>query len=265
MSVVRLSGIEIGYTEVGQGSAVVLLHGFPLNRSMWRDQMQELSVAHRVIMPDLRGHGDTVASSAQATMDEMAGDVAALLDYLKIDQIVLGGLSLGGYVAFAFYRLFPNRVRALVLADTRPQADSEEARRNREVMRKHVLQQGIDTIADEMLPKLLAPATLAKDFETVTRVREMIVGTQPEGAAAALGGMAARRDQSDLLSEIASPTLIIVGSEDSVTPLGDAELMHRKIPNSHLEIIEGAGHLSNIERPVEFNRALTDFMNTLEL
>lgn len=265
MSVVRLNGIEIGYTEVGQGSAVVLLHGFPLNRSMWRDQMQELSATHRVIIPDLRGHGETAVSSDQAMMEEMAGDVAALLDHLKIEQTVLGGLSMGGYVAFAFYRLFPSRVLALVLADTRPQADSEEARRNREAMRVRALQQGIDTIADALLPKLLAPASLAKDFETVTRVREMILGTKPEGAAAALRGMTARLDYSDLLPEITVPTLIIVGSEDAVTPPTDAESMHRMIRNSQLETIDGAGHLSNIERPAEFNQALINFLNTFEL
>ena len=264
MSVVRLNDINIGYSEMGQGSSIVLLHGFPLNRSMWQDQTRELSATHRVIMPDLRGHGETAAPSDQATMEEMAEDVAALLDYLKIEQTVLGGLSMGGYVAFAFYRLFPNRVRALLLADTRPQADTEQARRNREEMRKRALQQGIDAIAEAMLPKLLAPATLAQETEVVARVREMIKGMKPEGAAAALRGMAARRDQSDLLPEIISPTLIIVGSEDAVTTPSDAELMHRLIRNSQLEVIEGAGHLSNVERPAEFNQALIKFLTQLD-
>ena len=172
---------------------------------------------------------------------------------------------MGGYVAFAFYRLFPNRVRALLLADTRPQADSEEARRNREEMRERALQQGIETIAEAMLPKLLAPSTLAQETEVVARVREMIKGTQPEGAAAALRGMAARRDQSDLLPEITRPTLIIVGSEDAVTPLGDAQIMHRLIRNSQLEVIEGAGHLSNVERSAEFNQAVVNFLETIGL
>lgn len=263
MSVVRLNGINVGYTEMGRGSPVMLLHGFPLNRSMWRDQALELSATYHVIMPDLRGHGETASPSDEAPMEVMAEDVAALMDLLEINQAVLGGLSMGGYVALAFYRLFPGRVRALILADTRPQADSEEARRNRERIWERALQQGIETITDAMLPKLLAPATLAKEIEIVARVREMIQGTKPEGAAAALRGIAARRDQSDLLPEIASPTLIIVGSEDAVTPPGDAELMHREIRHSHLRIIEGAGHLSNVERPTEFNQTLVNFLNTV--
>lgn len=263
MTVVRLNGINVGYTEEGRGSPVVLLHGFPLNRSMWRDQAVGLGATHRVITPDLRGHGETAAPSDEASMEAMAEDVAALMDHLEINQAVLGGLSMGGYVALAFYRLFPDRVRALVLADTRPQADSEEARRNRERMWERALQHGIETIIDAMLPKLLAPATLAKDFQIVARVREMIQGTKPEGDAAALRGMAARRDQSDSLAKITSPTLIIVGSEDAVTPPHDAELMHYKIRHSRLKIIEGAGHLSNVERPAEFNSTLVEFLNTI--
>lgn len=264
MTMLSVRGINMNYEETGAGAPVVLLHGFPFNHSMWRGQVEALRRTHRVVTPDLRGHGATSAVGDAATMEEMAQDVAALLDQLEVERATFGALSMGGYVALAFYRLFPHRVRALVLADTRPQADTDEARANREQMAQRALAEGMAAIAETMLPKLLAPATLQDRPEIIARVREMILNTQPEGAAAALRGMARRRDQTSLLSEILAPTLILVGSEDTLTPPADSELMHRKIPGSQLVVIEGAGHVSNIERPTEFNDALTKFLRALE-
>ena len=260
-------GLEVMYDERGGGpSAVVLLHGFPFNHTMWREQAEALGEGYRVITPDLRGHGGTgLGVGAAAPMEEMAADVSALLDELNVSRrVVLGGLSMGGYVALAFYRLFPERVRALVLADTRPQPDTEEARRAREETARRALREGMQTVADAMLPKLLVPSTREERPEVFERVREMILATRPEGAAAALRGMAARRDQTDLLQEIDVPTLIVVGSEDALTPPKDSETMHRAIRGSRLVVIEGAGHVSNLERPAEFNRALEDFLKGIE-
>ncbi|HEY0082499.1 MAG TPA: alpha/beta fold hydrolase, partial [Pyrinomonadaceae bacterium] len=155
MSVSRVRGIELAYEESGAGSPVVLLHGFPFNRTLWREQVAALSARCRVITVDLRGHGETTVTPDPATMEVMAEDVAALLDELRIARIVVGGLSMGGYVALAFYRLFPERVRALILADTRPEADTDEARLTREETAKRALSEGMHTIADAMLPKLL--------------------------------------------------------------------------------------------------------------
>jgi pimeloyl-ACP methyl ester carboxylesterase len=194
----------------------------------------------------------------------MARDVAALMDALDIRRAAVGGLSMGGYVTLAFYRRFPLRVRALVLADTRPQADTDEARRNREQQARKALKEGMNAIAEVMLPKALAPTTLREHPERVARVREMIKSTKPAGAAAALRGMAARVDQSDFLPSILAPTLILVGSEDELTPPRDAEFMRREIRGSRLVVIEGAAHLSNIENPVEFNRALKEFLDQLQ-
>jgi len=265
MTTVNVRGISLNYAEAGEGAPVALLHGFPFNHSMWREQVEMLSRTHRVITPDLRGHGGTAATGGAATMEEMAQDVAALLDQLSIERAVFGALSMGGYVALAFYQLFPRRVRALILADTRPHADTGEARANREAMARRALEEGMETVAEAMLPKLLAPATLSDRPEIAARVREMILSTQPEGAAAALRGMAIRKDQTSLLSEIIAPTLILVGGEDILTPPADAELMHREIRGSQLVVIEGAGHVSNIERPSEFNNAITDFLKSIEL
>ena len=242
--------IELAYEVSGVGVPVVLLHGFPFNRTLWREQTEALRVRYTVVTVDLRGHGETPAiADAPAMMDEMAKDVAALLDELGLAApVVLGGLSMGGYVALAFYRLFPERVRALLLADTRPQADTDEARLNREVTATRALREGMRTIADAMLPKLLAPATYAERPEIVARVGDMILRTDPQGAAAALRGMAVRRDQTQLLREIKCPTLIVVGSLDAITPPADAELMGREIHGSRVEVIEGAGPTSNARR-----------------
>jgi len=264
MSVARVRGIELAYEVSGDGQPVVLLHGFPFNRTLWREQVEALRVRYRVVTVDLRGHGETTATHAPAAMEEMAEDVRALLDELRLARVVLGGLSMGGYVALAFYRLFPARVSALILADTRPQADTDEARRAREATATRALDEGMQTIADAMLPKLLAPETHAERPEIVARVREMILNTDARGAASALRGMAVRRDQTELLREINCPALVVVGSLDAITPPADAELLKREIRGARLEIIEGAGHVSNLERTAEFNSALEKFLRELE-
>jgi 3-oxoadipate enol-lactonase len=267
--VARVRGIELVYEDAAAGarsahaSPVVLLHGFPFNRSLWREQVEALSETRRVVAPDLRGHGETSLGDGPATMEEMAEDLAALLDELEVGRAVVGGLSMGGYAALAFVRAHPERVAALILADTRAQADTDDVRRTREETARRALAEGMEPIADAIMPKLFAPATREQRPDLIARVREMILGTKPAGAAAALRGMASRRDQTDLLETIDAPTLIIVGSEDTVTPPADAEVMHAKIRGSRLVKIEGAGHVSNVERPGEFNRALAEFLDGL--
>jgi pimeloyl-ACP methyl ester carboxylesterase len=262
--VLSVRGVEMAYDEEGRGEAFVLLHGFPFDRSMWREQSEVLSATFRVIAPDLRGLGETpLGVLTAATMDEMAEDAAALLDSLKVGRAVLGGLSMGGYVAFEFFRRFPERVRALVLADTRPQGDDDDGKRTREENAQKVLREGVRPLVDSMLPKLLSASTRERRPDVVGRVSAMMLAVRPEGAAAALRGMAVRRDQTELLSRIDVPTLVIVGTEDSITPPLDAEAMAAKIEGARLVRVEGAAHLSNVERPEEFNRALLDFVGGL--
>ncbi len=253
----------MAYDDEGEGAPVVLLHGFPFDRSMWRAQSEALAGEFRVVAPDLRGLGETPAGGGDVTMTAMAEDVAALLDELSLKSVVLGGLSMGGYVAFEFVRLFPGRVRALVLADTRPQSETEEGRRTREETAERILKEGMTSVVDEMLPRLLTADTRGRSPGVVERLRAMILGTDPGGAAAALRAMAVRRDQAGLLPEITAPTLVVVGAEDPVTPPADAEAMAANIKGARLRIIEGASHLSNVERPGEFNRALVDFLRGL--
>jgi pimeloyl-ACP methyl ester carboxylesterase len=258
MPKIRVNGIELAYDDTGSGQAVVFLHGYPFNRSLWRDQVAVFSGSHRVITPDLRGHGDS--GVAPATMEEMARDVEGLMTSLGIRTAVVGGLSMGGYVTLAFYRLFPERVRALVLADTRATADTEEGKQNRAKQSELALREGMNAVAEEMLPKLLCEASLKDRPEIVERVRRMIVTTRPQGAVEAQKAMAARYDHTSLLSQVSVPALIVVGRHDAITPAKDSEQMHREIAGSLLEIIEDAGHVSNLEQPDKFNQALLGFV-----
>jgi pimeloyl-ACP methyl ester carboxylesterase len=274
------SRIELAQGDVGSGPAVVLLHGYPFDRSMWREQIDSLGgYGYRVVAPDLRGFGemsdklqfvadaDLSETERQAeayrtitSMEDMARDVAALMDELKIDQATICGLSMGGYVAFDFIHLFPTRARALVLAGTRAPADNEQERQARFQQVEQMLAKGMKVIADATLPKLLAPRSLAEKSEVVARVRDMILRADPQGAAAAQHGMAVRRNYSDDLSGIDVPTLVIVGREDPIRPVADAEFMHESIGNSRLEIIEDAAHMTNMEQPEVFNQALLSFL-----
>jgi pimeloyl-ACP methyl ester carboxylesterase len=258
--------IDLAYDDKGSGPAIVLLHGFPFNKSIWDEQVAALTNRYRVITPDLRGFGETpLPANDVSEMTEMARDVAALLDRLEIRRSIIGGLSMGGYVAFAFYRLFPLRTRGLILADTRPQADTEEGRAVRFQQAEQIRAEGIGAISQGFLDKLFSSESIQLRPELVSRIREMILSTSPEGAAAALMGMAARMDHSYLLPQVLCPALIVVGTEDKIVSISDAELMHREIRGSHLTVIEDAGHVSNLESPEEFNTALLEFLRTLHL
>jgi 3-oxoadipate enol-lactonase len=260
MTLIRINDIQMAYTNTGIGRPVVLIHGYPFNRTLWTEQVTALSNSYRVIAPDLRGFGESDSSDGPATMNRMAHDVAELLDHLEVSRAVIGGLSMGGYVALAFYKQFPSRVRSLVLADTRAQADTEEAKQTRVQQAEKALSEGMAGIADAMLPKLLTPETVSKRPEIVKRVRDMMLKTKPEGAAAALLGMAEREDQTPLLSKISVPALIIVGAEDAITPVADSEKMHQAIAGSRLVVLENAGHVSNLEQTEKFNEALMGFV-----
>jgi 3-oxoadipate enol-lactonase len=256
-------GNEIAFTEAGKGTPVVLLHGYPFDKSMWSEQLEAIAAAgFRAIAPDLPGLGETKSSSEVATMDEMARDVAALLDHLRVEQAVVCGLSMGGYVAFEFIHLFPTRVRGLVLAGTCAPADNEQEKAGREQQVQTMLRAGMVPISIATLPKLLASRTLAEKPNVVKRVRAMITRSDPKGAAAAQRGMAARRDYTEDLPKIDVPTLVIVGREDLIRPVADAEFMHRGIRDSRLEIIEDAAHMTNMEQPEEFNGVLIEFLES---
>ncbi len=252
------------YDDSGQGQPIVFLHGFPFNRSMWRDQIQFLDArGYRCVAPDLLGLGENTSANEINRMEDMARDTAALMDELKIDSAVICGLSMGCYVAFEFVHLFAKRVKALVLAGGRAEGPDKAEKHSREQQASNVIDKGFAPSVENIIQSLLAPRTLTEQPEVVARVRQMVAATDPLGAAAAQRGMAVRRDYSDVLSSVLVPTLIISGREDGVRKPIDAETLHRGIRNSRLEIIADAGHLMNMERPEIFNEALFSFLGSV--
>jgi pimeloyl-ACP methyl ester carboxylesterase len=259
----QLNGVEIAYTDQGKGTPILFVHGYPLSKAMWDPQAKGLASNFRVMTMDLRGHGESEAPLWLYTMEMFADDIKALLDHLSINQVVLAGFSMGGYVTFAFYRKYRNLVKALILADTRPQADSPEGKQGRFKTAQTAHQQGGGVIADAMLPKLLTAQSLQSKNDLVQSVRKIMTHTPVAGIVGDLMAMAGRPDSVPLLSEISCPTLILVGEQDGLTPPADAKLMAEKIKKSRLEIIPAAGHLSNLEQPDHFNKAVRNFLETL--
>lgn len=260
---VNINGISIAYHDQGRGLPLVFLHAFPLNRSMWVEQEQAFSSQFRVLTVDLRGHGESDAPLWRYTLDQAADDVIGLLDHLSIRHAVFVGLSMGGYILFAFYRKYAERVKGLVLADTKAQADSEEGKRSRFEMAQIAYTQGVGAIADIMIPKLLSPTTIQTKPELVQRVRTMIEGNQISGIAGDLMAMAERPDSIPLLQQITCPTQLIVGEFDGPTPPADAKLMADRIPAARLTVIPGAAHLANMEQPDLFNETIRLFVSNL--
>jgi 3-oxoadipate enol-lactonase len=255
--------IRLGYDDQGSGLPVVFLHAFPVNRSMWVDQASALSSQFRIITIDLRGHGESDAPLWFFTLDDYAEDVRALLDHLHIPHAILVGLSMGGYVSLAFYRRYAERVKGLVLADTRAQADSPEGRKARFHLAQTASRNGVAAVAEAMLPKLLGSTALKTRTELIERVRRMILSTSVNGIAADLMAMAARPDSTSLLASVSCPTVVIVGEEDHTTPLSDARLIADGIPGAKLATIDSAGHLSNVEQPDSFNEIVMEFLAPL--
>jgi 3-oxoadipate enol-lactonase len=241
---------------------LLLVHGFPLDHTMWAAQSAGLSRTFRVVAPDLRGHGRSDVPVAPYGMDELADDLAALMDRLGIEQAVVGGLSMGGYVALAFWRRHPHRVRALLLADTRAEADSEVARAGRGAAIAKAREKGSAAIADDMLPRLLAPHNLAR-HEIERRLYNMMAWQPRLGMAGSLAAMRDRPDSRPTLTTITVPTLVIVGDEDAITPAADSEALAEAIPGARLVVIPGAGHMSPMEAPRAFNRAVRAFLAEL--
>lgn len=214
----QVNGISIAYSDEGTGLPIVFLHAFPLNRTMWATQEEALSSQFRIITIDLRGHGESDAPLWRYTLDQSADDVSTLLDHLGIQRALFVGLSMGGYILFAFYRKYAARVKGLVLADTRAQADTAEGRDGRFLMAQTAYKKGPPAIADLMIPKLLSPQTIETRPDLVQQMRAMIEINQISGIAGDLMAMAERPDSVPLLSQITCPTQIIVGELDQATP-----------------------------------------------
>lgn len=257
-----INGIEMGYDDVGAGLPIVFIHAFPLNRTMWAPQVSALVERCRCIAVDLRGFGET-ALAEPVSLDQYADDVVAVMDKLGVERAIVAGCSMGGYTAFALWRRHAERVRALVLADTKATADTDEARAKRVALIETARTQGSTAVANLQIASLIGKTAREKQPDTYDAVHRMIAQTKPEAIVAALEAMMHRPDSTPTLATITVPTLVIVGDEDVPTPVKDARAMHQGIPGSRLEIVAGAGHLANLERPAAFNHLMTEFVGAL--
>jgi pimeloyl-ACP methyl ester carboxylesterase len=265
MKTASLSATTMSYVDRGDGVPVLLVHGFPLDHTMWVAQIDALAETARVIAPDLRGFGDSplgdVDPSRGVTMEQYADDLVELLDALSIrEPVVLCGFSMGGYVAWQFVRKHPERLRALVQIDTRAAADSDEARAGRIKMAENVAEWGSPRVAEMMGPKLLAPDSFQKLPDVVRKVREVVGRTSPAAIAAAQRGMAARPDMSGLLPKIAARTLVLVGEHDAIIPPEEMKSIAAAIPGAKFIAIPAAGHMTTMENPAAVNQALVEFV-----
>jgi len=264
INTISLAGIRIAYDDEGTGDPLVLVHGHPFDRSMWRPQVERFrNAGWRVVVPDLRGYGQSTVLSGTTPFDAFARDMTGLLDHLGLERVVLGGLSMGGQIVMEFYRLFPGRVRALLLADTFAAAETDPGKTTRRAAADRLLREGMGPYAEEGLAKMVTPSTIQALPAVAAHVLTMMRATPPEGAAAALRGRAERPDYRDMLPLVSVPTLVVVGSEDEFTPVADAQLIADRIPNATLAVIDGAGHMPNLERPTQFNTALGCFLGSL--
>ncbi|NBH11996.1 alpha/beta fold hydrolase [Amycolatopsis sp. SID8362] len=255
--------MNLAHDDLGprDGQPVLLVHGHPFDRSMWRPQAEYLAErGYRVVTPDLRGYGGSSTGDTKTGLDVFANDLVELADRLGLGRFVLGGLSMGGQIVMQLVTDHPQRVEALLLADTFAGLDTPAAKQARYDTADRITEEGMERYADELLPKMISKQTRATRPDVEAHVRRMMRDAPKEGAAAALRGRAERPDYVPALKDIDVPTLVVVGSEDEFTPVADAELIHREIRGSTLVVVEGAGHLPNLERETEFDEALSTFL-----
>jgi len=258
-----VNGVNLAVEVRGDGPAILFVHGYPFDRTIWRDQIDALE-GYRRIAPDLRGMGESDAPDLGYGMTTYASDLAALLDTLGVDDVVLCGLSMGGYVIFEFLRQWRSRVRALILIDTRAEADGTEARRARDVAAATARESGAEAVAEAMLPKMVSAATLQRDPTTVERIRRIMAATPVAGMVGALSSMRDRHDSTGLLPTLAGlPTLVIVGEEDTVTPPDGARRMAAAIPGARLVVVPAAAHVPPVEQPAETTTAIREFLRVV--
>jgi pimeloyl-ACP methyl ester carboxylesterase len=262
MPTLTARGTTISYEQQGDGPPVILLHGFPLDNRIWQQQLTALSDRWRVITPDLRGFGKS-ASLDPFTMESLADDIHALLTELNALPCVLGGLSMGGYVALAYAKRYPADLRGLILIDTRAEADTAQGKQARQSMIDLVRKSGSPAVAEQMMPKMLAPDEAQRRPQLARDLRTIMEACPPLTIEHALAAMRDRADHTTDLASISVPTLIIVGEQDAITPPPMAQAMNQAIPHSTLHLIRGAGHMSPMEQPQQVTSALRRFLEQL--
>ena len=260
-NIARVRGIDIHYVDRGVGYPLLFVHGHPFDHTVWEPQIRALAGrGFRVIAPDLRGYGRSTVVPGVTTMDVLARDLASLLEHVGLDPVGVVGASMGGRVALELWRLFPERVDSLVLAATSPHAETERERAEQRAVAARLRAEGAGGYADEVFAGVMARDNVRALPEVADRVRAMGSAVPSEGAAAALSGLAECAGHVPLLRHISVPTLLVVGREDGFVPLDCVEAMHVRIPDSMVEVIEGAGHVPNLERPERFNEVVCRFL-----
>jgi 3-oxoadipate enol-lactonase len=259
---ITIDNLTVSYTDEGKaGSPVIIfIHGFPFNKSMWKRQVEALMDNYRVIAYDIRGHGNSDTGTGDFSIELFVNDLLCLMDALKIDKTMLCGLSLGGYIALNAVINYPERFYALVLSDTNCIADAPESIEKRMKAIESIRKGGVEKYADESLKNLFAAESFSARKEDIAAVKEMIVKTSIQSLCKTLLALTVRRETCTKLQEIKIPALILVGKEDKITTPEAASLMHKKIHGSLLEILEHAGHVSNLENPDEFNNQVNKFV-----
>jgi len=263
MNWVTSGDAEICYEVLGDGAPVVLLHPFPANHELWHPVAQSLVLRYRVILPDLRGHGESDVGDGPATMAKHAADVARVLDAEGVGRAPFVGVSIGGYVLFEFWRRFPGRVAALGLCNTKAQADTAEGRAGRLQAAADVMERGTEPFFESMVPKLMGETTRTTRPDLVDGALRMMRKMSPEDVAMVQRGMAERPDSMPTLKTINVPTLILTGDEDLLTGVPEAELMRRNISGSQIKVVAKAGHYSPWEQPEEVGKIMRQFLDSV--
>lgn len=260
MKTVRIRGINLAYDDFGSGPVLVFIHGQPFNRTMWRYQADVFSRTHRLIIPDLRGYGESDVTAGTVLLDEMALDILHLLDALAVKQAVFVGLSMGGQILFEIYRLAPQRVMGMILADTDARAETTESYAHRLHLSRRIMDEGMVRFTEDRIHQFMCRKTFDMQPAVADHLRLMMHGTNPVGSASAQRGRAERRDHTPILGDISIPVLIVVGEEDVFTPPATAAFMQARIPHSEMVIIQDSGHIPSMEQPQRFNEAMYGFL-----
>jgi len=260
----EVNNIAISYNDVGEGSIPILfLHGYPFDKSMWKGQLDSLKSSNRVIAIDIRGFGKSTDEKSALSIDLFGEDLIAFMDKLIIEKAIICGLSMGGFIALNVMKKFPNRFKALILCDTQCIADTTEVKENRYTTIEKINIDGVDAFNEKFIKSVFHPDSLTSKVELVESLRSVVFANSKGIITAGLTALAERSESCSTLGAVSVPTLIICGREDEVTPLVQSEFMHKHIKGSILKIIDDAGHVSNLEHPEEFNKYLTDFLNSL--
>lgn len=255
----KINGIQMGYDDIGEeGKPIVLIHGFGLNRGIWKEMVETNLRPHRIIMPDVRGHGESEAPEGAYPMMLLAEDILNLLDFLQIDEAAVCGHSMGGYITLAFADRYPERLSGLGLITTRAEADSAEKKADRYQMVEKVKEDGAIVLAESLAPKL------TKDEHVYQQSYKMLSNTDPMGIVGVLQGMAERPDRRNLLTKIRVPSLVIAGDQDQIIEVEDARQMAQSIPNSRFHLVSGAGHMTMLEKPEDTANGLNWLISQMD-